>query len=141
MPDWREKLCSAVQRDGYSSLSDFASAHPRWTLDAIADHLDANVIQVQSVLIDEGQGDPVRTALDLLSRRLRRHLDEGWNVGEKARWRAILAISGWESSAKKLGVRDTSRVLEVFEAAAQDGWLPEGPDDPLLRASIGELSG
>jgi hypothetical protein len=133
----------------------YVSERPGVSLLVLAQELgpdDVAAVQIRAILVE----DAIRTRAvprvlrDLLVRELREYLPEGWKspLDDESRSKVARAIAGWKTDLK---VEDH---LDCFEdemsfRASQDllnaelpiGWLPEGPDDPVVIAFVDRCLG
>jgi hypothetical protein len=77
-------------------------------------------------------------AMDSLSRNLVEQLPHGWGSCDNADWQAIKALSSWSSEIQVTGELDEYKstllaiAKELRALPPPVGWVPSGPDDPLL---------
>ncbi|HEX2568049.1 MAG TPA: NUDIX hydrolase [Polyangia bacterium] len=129
-----------VRAMGFSSVTAFADSKPHATDLELADQLgvdDVAAVQLVKVWAAEAEksGHLQEFARSLLVRRIRSWLPNGWGAGEpdEARFLASSALVNWEGD-----LPDSLRLLaqRVMARALGDvvpyGWLPSGPDDPIL---------
>jgi hypothetical protein len=141
-PDWRERVQQHVQERGFDTVTAFADSQPTASLRDLAAELgdDVGAEDVERVLVDEAEeaGTIRRCAMSQFVRRLNQKLPEGWQTEWKDEPGGPLGrlISACSSVYCILpgAYRDAfDRVADaLWEASIPPGWLPQGPDDPLL---------
>lgn len=132
---WQTALRERLKAAGYSSLTDFAEQRPTATFAALAEHLaPAAPIQVEALLRAEAQagsffGRFVRSAL----LRCLRELPNGWDGSAQGAFARACAFSSWSGAVGRGHEQACHRVWDALEAACPpNGWLPEGPEDPII---------
>jgi hypothetical protein len=142
--DWRQRIKERLRERGFETTTAFVDSRPTASLLSLSRQLcqdmDVAAVQLQWVLIDEAEqsGTMERCARSLLVRELHEALPEGWHTT----WDAAPGGSGRRLISACSGVyvaipepcRDAfDRVEEaLWNAAIPEGWLPAGPDDPIL---------
>jgi hypothetical protein len=139
--DWYERLKERVRARGFETVTAYADAQPTVSLLALAKQLtqerDIAALQIELVLLDEADsaGMVERCARDLLVRNLHEELPEGWHTqwNDDTQYRRAGVFSSWYAT---LGSRYEPAVDSIFAAFVAapipEGWLPDGPDDPIL---------
>jgi hypothetical protein len=84
-------------------------------------------------------------ARDALARALRRWLPDGWRFGGgEMDYPTGRALANWSATMGALGEACHDRARQVVDRLKQAslpmGWLPAGPDDPLLVAAFQGVS-
>jgi hypothetical protein len=124
-------------------MTAFADARPCATVDELAAELD-NVapIQVVQLLHADWKAGLVTSSRFLraaLARSIRQQWPDGWWVGEKLDFRRARTFARWSCDAAQ---EDDTLVERCWRALMQlelpTGWLPDGPDDPILLAAFRE---
>jgi hypothetical protein len=124
-----------VRERGAKSLTELARWYPRKTLRELAQELDALVVQLESVLVYEARGTDGfdELARSLLVRELRQYIPRGWGVGDDFLGEFMSAHSLWASALPEAFDAQTDVVFSALRAAdPPHGWLPDGPDDPII---------
>ena len=148
--DWQNRILERVRRRGFDSVTDYANHHAGVSLLALADELGPEDIagaQIESLLVDEAvrSNTVPRLLRDLFVRQLRHRLPEGWRrpLDEAARYRVAAALAHWETE-----LEDHLHKERTFEAGQRlldadlpTGWLPEGPDDPVIISFVDRCFG
>jgi hypothetical protein len=148
--DWHSRILERVQQRGFETVTQYASARPGVSLIALADELGSGEIaatQIRSLLVEEA----IRThtiphvLCDLLVRELHYALPPGWKypLDDEARSKVARALARWETELQITHHLDCFNDEMTFKAG-QDlidaefptGWLPKGPDDPVIVAFV-----
>jgi hypothetical protein len=140
--DWRDRVYSRVRSCGYETVTVFAEEHPRATIFELVDLLtdeEINGAQLVALMRDEAERDRsiVRFARSLLVHALWERIPNGWRIdpgnGSDFDFKAASAlasvISELPDSARGFGTR-LARIM--MSAELPIGWLPTGPDDPIV---------
>jgi len=148
--DWHARILERVRQRGFESLTQYTSNHPGVSLLVLADDLgpdDIAAAQIRTLLVEEA----VRTRTipfalrDLFVRELRDALPEGWRypLDDESRYNVTAAIVRWEGEIKEhLATEAAFRTGQDFRNAEfPDGWLPAGPDDPVIVAFVDRCLG
>jgi hypothetical protein len=153
--DWRARIRERLREKGFASVAAFVDARPKASLLGLATELgqatesglkDVAAVQLERMLLDEAKasGTLERRARDLLARRLHAELPEGWRrewidtPGDVTTpfFRLGRALSPWCAGLGTYLPECSDAADRVFlamsHAAFPEGWLPSGPDDPLL---------
>lgn len=143
--DWHGRVLERVQQHGFETVTQYADQRPGVSLIALADELgsdDVAAAQIRSVLVAEA----VRTRTiphalrDLFVRELRQSLPQGWKypLDDASRSEVAGALADWETELQDH--LDEERVFkagqDLLNAELPTGWLPEGPDDPVIVAFV-----
>lgn len=153
--DWHGRILERVRERGFETVTQYADEHPGVELFVLAKELgpdDVAAAQIKSVLVQEAIRTRTlpRVLRDLFVRELRRSLPEGWNcplddasrsevAGALASWRAELEV---EDHLDCFDDESTFRAgQDLLNAELPDGWLPEGPDDPVIVAFVDRCLG
>jgi hypothetical protein len=148
--DWHGRILERLQQRGFETVTQYASARPGILLIVLADELgpdDVAATQIRSMLVDEA----IRTRTiprlfrDLLFRELRQALPQGWSspLDDKSRAEVAFALGSWELDIDDhLDKEPTFQAgQDLLNAELPDGWLPEGPDDPVIVAFVDRCLG
>jgi hypothetical protein len=136
--DWAERIRQRVVERGYTSVSAFAAAHPVATFIDLALLLgdDVAAIQLEDLMLKEAYslknaqalGDFARCAL---VRIFRLCAPEGWSDVDT--FPRIHAVASWTTALGDEYEQESDRVWARLESLSPPaGWLPSGPEDPLL---------
>jgi hypothetical protein len=108
---------------------------------------DIAAAQIRYLLIDEAIRSKTfpRMACDLLTRELLQVLPSGWKLpfNEETRSEVAGVLSGWYAELQDHLDHDAtmSAGRELLNAELPDGWLPEGPDDPVIVSFVDRCLG
>lgn len=148
--DWHARVLERVQQLGFKTVTAYAANRAGISLVNLAEELgreDVAGVQVMWLLIEEAvRSHTVPCALrDLVVRGLREVLPHGWRypLDEDSRCRVAGALSRW---ATELQLHlDKARALQaskdLLNAELPMGWLPEGPEDPIIVAFVDRCLG
>ena len=153
--DWHGRILERVSQRGFQTVTRYASERPGVSLRALARELGAGDVaaaQIRTILVAEAlrTGTVPRVLRDLLVRRLRQSLPGGWQhpLGGAARSRVGRALATWLAElrfAEHLHCFDEEMVFEAgqrfMSADLPAGWLPEGPDDPVVTMFVDRCLG
>jgi hypothetical protein len=148
--DWHSRILARVRQRGFENVTQYANARVGASLLVLADELgpdDIAAAQLESMLVEEAiRTNSIPRALrDLFVRRLRAGLPEGWKhpLDEKSRFEVAGALADWKSEIK--GHLDEDRTFAagqaLLNAELPPGWLPDGPDDPIIVAFVDRCLG
>lgn len=140
--DWEARIYERVRSRGFDTVTAFTESRPQATMFELVDELgaeDVNVAQVTALMRAEAERSNTveRFARSLLVHELWELVPKGWRVDPsnefdftfKAAHAFGSTIASLPESAQDFG----SRVAAIMMAAELPvGWLPEGPDDPIL---------
>jgi hypothetical protein len=143
--NWHDRILRRVQQRGFETVTRYADERPGVALIALADELgpeDVAAAQIRSIIIEEAiRTSTVPHALrDLFVRELRQSLPEGWKcpLDDASRSEVAGALADWETELQDH--LDEERVFkagqELLNSELPTGWLPEGPDDPVIVAFV-----
>jgi hypothetical protein len=148
--DWHSRVLERVQQLGFRTVTQYAADRPGVSLLALAQELgseDVAAVQVMCVLLDEAirAGALPRLLRDLFERELRKALPEGWKqpLDDAARYEVAGAISGWHAELQDHLDHAATMAAgkELLNAELPAGWLPDGPDDPVIVAFVDRCLG
>lgn len=142
--DWVARLYERVKQRGFGSVSSFAASMPRATLFDLADTLgeDVAAIQIERVMYVEAEDAATIEAFarDMLVRQLRERLPEGWGNGSNFVSEAAGAWAAWKGMLDEAFAPAAVRMWHWLKGAdIPTGWLPEGPDDPIIERAFAEV--
>jgi hypothetical protein len=152
--NWEKRIYGRVFQRDFASLTAFADTRPTVTLEQLARELgpekDIAPVQVEWLLLDEARktGRGHRFARPALVRQVHEFFPQGWNRADRPspgpsspdEWCRVSVYSTWRGGA---GLREeydaeTDRVFDSLERIAPVGWLPSGPDDPIIVQAFRE---
>lgn len=129
-------------------MSAFADSRPEATLLQLAAELgeDVAAIQLEGLLHAEAErnGNLDWFARDLLARCIRDQLPMGWNASEQFALERAGVFASWSAGVRGFLDKSTRKMIweAIKHADIPAGWLPEGPDDPIIElAFAGAQSG
>jgi hypothetical protein len=140
--DWYRRVLDGVASAGFPSVMAFAAGHPTWTYRQLAEALGPDIVPVHVEWIERKEAmdtDRFRDfAASNLVRTLRECMPEGWGRGDKPDFRVAHSFGTWGAS---LGANYPDDIVLGAAAALKKssvptGWLPTGPDDPLIVAAL-----
>lgn len=148
--DWHSRLLERVREQGFETVTEYANHRAGASLLTLADELGPEDIagaQIQSALLDEAirTNTVPRLLRDLFVRQLRHRLPQGWTrpLDERSRYKVASAFAGWASELKEHVDDDASSAAAraFLDADFPAGWLPEGPEDPVIVAFVDRCLG
>jgi len=148
--DWHGRILERVRQRGFANVTQYTSAYVGVSLLVLANELgpdDIAAAQIRSVLVDEAiRTHSVPRALrDLFVRELRAALPGGWKrpLDDESRSEVVGALVRWETDLKEhLDKGPTFTAGQEFlDAELPIGWLPDGPDDPVIIAFVDRCLG
>ena len=109
---------------------------------------DVAAVQVMCMLLEEAIRTNTLTRLlrDLFERELRKALPEGWKqpLDDTTRYRSLARSSGWYSelpgSPRSRCYHGSGKEVSL-SAELPAGWLPDGPDDPVIITFVDRCFG
>jgi hypothetical protein len=130
------------QRD-FRSVTAFADSRPTDTLKQLSEELASEndvAGQLESLLRYEAQetGRVHRFARSALARQVHEHFPQGWMRGDRADWYRASVYSDWRGCVGEEYNAPTDRVWDSLKKIARVGWLPSGPDDPIIVQAFRE---
>lgn len=153
--DWHGRIRERVHQRGFETVTQYLSERPGVSLLVLAKELgvdDVAAVQIRSILVEEAiRTRAVPRALrDLFVRELHYALPQGWKhpLDDTARSEVSGALARWQTELEITDHLDCFNDEMTFEAG-QDlmntefptGWLPEGPDDPVIVAFVDRCLG
>ncbi|SRR6266540_2070137 len=148
--DWHRRILERVRQQGFNTVTEYANHRAGVSLLALADELGPEDIagaQLQSVMLEEATRSNTvpRLLRDLLVRQLRYRLPQGWKrpLDEGARYEVAAALAHWETELKDHldNERTFAAGQHLLDAELPPGWLPDGPDDPVIVAFVDRCLG
>jgi hypothetical protein len=144
-----------VRQRGFDSVTQYASVRPGVSLIVLADELgpgDIAAAQLRSLLVEEAirTGTVPRVLRDLLVRELHYALPHGWQnplddasrsevAGALARWQTELEIAHYLECFNEEMTFEAGQ--DLIDAELPTGWLPEGPEDPVIVTFVDRCLG
>ncbi len=148
--DWHSRILERVRQHGFDLLTDYANHRVGVSLDVLADELGPEDIagaQLQYLLLEEAvRGHSVpRVLRDLFVRELRDRLPQGWRcpLDDASRYSVAAALAAWGAELTDY-IDDEQRFIAgqtLLDAELPPGWLPDGPDDPVIVAFVDRCLG
>ena len=148
--DWHARVLERVQQRGFTTVTQYAADRVGVDLVELAEELgpdDVAADQIMCLLIE----DAVRTKTvprmlrDLFVRELREALPQGWRspLDDEARSEVARALARWETELEDhLDKPATFTAGQDFmNAELPTGWLPDGPNDPVIVAFVDRCLG
>ena len=138
--DWHARIYERARAIGFATVSEFAEARPLASTVALAEELgpgDVNAVQVTMILREEAEAGRFveRFARDLMVRKLRQGVPEGWPAEptEEFELRLTATLVNWSNDVPDSHAAFAERVLGIVQDAEPPaGWLPAGTEDPVL---------
>jgi hypothetical protein len=148
--DWHARVLDRVQQLGFCTVTQYVAERPGVSLLALAQELgteDIAAVQVMCMLLEEAirTNTLPRLLRDLFERELRKALPEGWTqpLDDATRYQVAGAISGWYAELQDhldhAATMAAGKALLSTELPA--GWLPDGPDDPVIITFVDRCLG
>src|SRR5262245_33219957 len=139
--NWRDKVKSRIHAAGCRTLIEFVAKFPAEPYLALAERLgdDIEAFQIEWMHFDEGMRTiGIRSlAIDSLARDLQSHLPGGWRHGAKDDFDTSGAYADWVVRLEQYQPDAKPRAKAVWGALEElcppVGWIPSGPDDPLIQ--------
>lgn len=139
-PDWRQRIYTRVTALGYRNVLSFLDANLTRTYVCIAEMLGAGIVARQIEILEREESVAAnrfeRFAASCLVRFLRARVAEGWQCGPDAEFRAAHAYGTWSAAVGAVNDEATWQVWTKLKETAPSGWLPEGPDDPIIERAF-----
>lgn len=144
--DWRARIRGRVHSVGCETVGDFLKRHPSEPYFKVARRLgdDVAAVQLSQIQFEEiaDASELRRAAMDGFSREIAEHLKRGWGVGRHVDFNTAGAYTGWiallqfRAEAPHLVPRGDAVWNELKALNPPQGWLPSGPDDPIIQAAF-----
>jgi hypothetical protein len=144
--DWRARIRERIHSRGSESVRGFLEHHPAEPYFKVARRLgdDVAAIQLARMQFEEAvDRDEVRqVAMDGFSREIVENLKRGWGVGRHADFRTAGVYAGWmallefRADAPHLRPMGDAVWNSLKEIQPPQGWLPSGPNDPIIQAAF-----
>ena len=148
--DWHARVVERVLQLGFSTVTQYAADRVGVSLVDLAKELGSEDVagaQVMYVLVEEAirTNTVPRVLRDLFVRWLRQAIPHGWKhpLDDQSRSEVAGALASWETELQDH--LDEERVFkagqDLLNAELPTGWLPEGPDDPVIIAFVDRCLG
>jgi hypothetical protein len=142
--DWRERIRLLVHSHGCNSIEDFLSKYPSEPYTKLAGRLGEDVagIQLSWMQFEEAQeqGGVRDASMDCLARCITGHVKRGWLNGRHFEFNAAGAYAFWVGEIKRVRPDLESSAWDVWRELKAlnppQGWLPSGPNDPIIQAAF-----
>lgn len=142
--NWKARLYERVRALGFTSITSFAEARPTASLVVLAEELgksDIAGVQVLMGLLAEAEQrkQVTRFDRDMLVRELHESIPNGWPavLEDPHRFPVAKALGLWIGDLPDAHQERARRVMMALLAnPPPPGWLPQGPDDELLRTLL-----
>ena len=138
--NWPERLEKELERQGVSSLLEFAQKSGSTTYDEIANALEGPFAPIQMMAVIRKEFEDRANAMGFVADCLYRYLHKespGASHSQKGReFRAAMAHAAW---AAAIGAGNEEALSEVWVSLKDrllEGWLPSSPDDPVLLDAL-----
>ncbi|HSK04913.1 MAG TPA: hypothetical protein VK932_26875 [Kofleriaceae bacterium] len=153
--DWHGRVLERVHRRGFESVTHYVDQRPGVSLLMLAHEIgpdDVAAAQLRSILVQEAIRTRTvpRVLRDLFVRELRRSLPGGWKhpLDDASRSEVAGALATWQTELEvedNLDCFDDESTFkagqDLMDAEFPTGWLPEGPDDPVIVAFVDRCLG
>ena len=142
--NWKARIHERVRALGFTSVTAFAEARPTASLVALAEELgkdDIAGVQVLSVLLAEAEQrkQVTRFVRDVFVRMFAQSVPNGWPavLDDANRFAVAKALGSWFGYTPESHLERVDRAGDALLAnPPPPGWLPQGPDDELLRTLL-----
>jgi hypothetical protein len=139
-----------VRQRGFETVTQYASERPGISLIVLANELgveDIAATQLRSLLVEEAIRTRTvpRVLCDLLVRELHYALPHGWEhpLDDTSQSEVAGALARWETELEVThhldcfdGEATFKAGQDLMNAELPTGWLPQGPDDPVIVAFV-----
>ena len=145
--DWKERLTSYLDSQGFGDLESFLNANPGVGYVKLAKQLgDVNVAAMQlygeHIRFANAKGRLRSVAMDCLVRFINEYVRRGWGVGRHFTHRSASAFATW-ATAISAHCQDSSmkdRLKQVYDELERLpiplGWLPSSANDPFIISAF-----
>lgn len=140
--DWEARIYERVRSRGFDTVTGFVEASPRAPMHELADELGADdVAAAQVIALMRAEAERTNTverfARSLLVHKLWECVPKGWRIDPSDEFdftfEAASALGSTIASLPESAQDFGSKVAAIMMAAELPvGWLPDGPDDPIL---------
>lgn len=148
--DWHGRILERVQQRGFSTVTQYAIDRPGVSLLVLATELgsdDVAAAQIRTLLVDEAIRTHTvpRVLRDLLTRELHDALPHGWRypLDYESRSQVARALARWKTELEDHIDHELTFKAgqDLMNAEFPTGWLPEGPEDPIIVAFVDRCLG
>lgn len=153
--DWHGCILERVRQRGFDTVTQYVGERPGVSLVVLADELgpdDVAATQIRSLLVEEAirACTVPRVLRDLFVRELHYALPQGWKcpLDDSAQSEVAGALARWETELEvthHLDCFDSEMTFkagqDLMTAELPEGWLPDGPDDPVIVAFVDRCLG
>jgi len=149
--DWQKRIYDRVVERDFPSLTAFAESRPTATLMQLAEELGAEdiaVVQLESLLRHEARETRRvhRFARSAIVRQIHEYFPRGWMRADRPspgpsspnEWCRVSVYATWRGRLGEEFDSETDKVFGLLEKTAPVGWLPSGPDDPIIVQAFKE---
>jgi hypothetical protein len=150
--NWEKRIYDRVFQRDFPSLTAFADSRPTATLKDLAEELasenDVAPGQLERLLRHEAQETRHvhRFARSALVRQMHEYFSQGWMRADKPspgpsspdEWCRASVYATWSGCVGEEYDAPTDRVWDSLKKIARVGWLPSGPDDPIIVQAFRE---
>jgi hypothetical protein len=142
--DWEKRVYDRVSQRDFPSVTAFADSRPTASLKELAHELgrdkDVAALQLERLLRREARdtGRVHRFARAALVREIHEFFPRGWMRGERVDFSRASVWAKWISRLGDEHEAAADRVWESLERRVAEGWLPSGPDDPIILKAFQE---
>lgn len=148
--DWHSRILERVRLRGFETITQYTNDRVGVSLLVLAAELgpdDVAAAQLRSMLVDEAvrTNTVPRVLRDLFVRELRAALPQGWThpLDDESRSRVIGALARWETELEEHLEEELTFTAGrgLLNTELPTGWLPEGPDDPVIVSFVDRCLG
>jgi hypothetical protein len=148
--DWHARTLERVQQRGFATVTQYAAGRIGVPLVELAEELGSDDVaadQLVCLLIEEAIRTKTvpRMLRDLFVRELREALPRGWRypLHDEARSEVARALARWETELEDHLDKPATFTAgqDLMNAELPTGWLPAGPDDPVIIAFVDRCLG
>jgi hypothetical protein len=136
--EWRKRIESRVKEKGYQDLIDFSEKNQSLDFFQLTDLLGERIapIQVEQLLSEAyyEKGQYTRYFRSSLARHIRDSLPQGWVILQNIDIQLSCGIRDWDMKTPDEYNDFKEKVRKVLTQCnfIPKGWLPSGPDDPIV---------
>lgn len=142
--DWQSRLYLRLNSLGFKTLREFLAQFPAEPYLKLTVRLGKDIAALQLIWLQfqeaQQQGMIREAAKDCLVREIAGQLPRGWGKGVRVDYHTAGVYANWLTELTRLQP-DARLVADAVWRALNDlkppqGWLPMGPDDPLIVAAF-----
>jgi hypothetical protein len=142
--DWRKRVFSRIRATGYETITDFLAKSPADSYFDLAERLGEDVAALQLQWMQFGEANDERSirfaAMDSFVREITYHLPKGWKQDAKSDFDTAGVYADWIGRIQEKQGELRPKAQAVWDALKKAsppiGWLPKGPDDPLIVSAF-----